>query len=44
MLAIDTNVVVRLLTGDDPVQLVRAQALIAANDVRVSSTAPGERV
>lgn len=38
MLAIDTNVLVRLLTGDHPDQSARAKALIAENDVLVTST------
>ena len=38
MLAIDTNVVVRFLTGDDADQAARARDLIASEDVLVSST------
>jgi predicted nucleic-acid-binding protein len=38
MLAIDTNVVVRYLTGDDPVQSPLARALIDSNDIYVSRT------
>lgn len=38
MLAIDTNVIVRFLTGDDPVQARRARRLIEAEPVFVSTT------
>jgi predicted nucleic-acid-binding protein len=38
LLAIDTNVVVRLLTGDTPAQMARAKALIESQDVFVAST------
>jgi predicted nucleic-acid-binding protein len=38
MLAVDTNIVVRFLTEDDPVQSPQARALIASNDVFVSAT------
>jgi predicted nucleic acid-binding protein len=38
MLAIDTNVVVRYLTGDHPEQSPRARALIDGHDVFVSTT------
>ena len=38
MLAIDTNVVVRLLTGDDPDQAARARALLEASRVYVALT------
>ena len=38
MLAIDTNVIVRVLTGDDPVQSPRARALIQNNEVSVSTS------
>lgn len=38
MLAIDTNVVVRLLTGDDPDQAARARALLAGGRVFVALT------
>jgi predicted nucleic acid-binding protein len=38
MLAIDTNLVVRYVTGDDPAQAARARALIDRNDVFVAST------
>jgi predicted nucleic-acid-binding protein len=38
MLAIDTNVVVRYLTGDHPQQSLKARALIDAEAVFVSST------
>jgi predicted nucleic-acid-binding protein len=38
MLAIDTDVVVRYLTGDDPQQASRARALIDDNDVYVCTT------
>jgi predicted nucleic-acid-binding protein len=36
--AIDTNVVVRFLTGDDPNQAARARALIEAGDLFVATT------
>ena len=38
MLALDTNVVVRYLTGDDPEQAARARAAIDAGPVFVSTT------
>ena len=38
MLAIDTNVIVRYLTGDHPIQSARAEALIEREDVFVSTT------
>jgi predicted nucleic acid-binding protein len=38
MLAIDTNVVVRYLTGDHPEQSPRARALIDCHEVLVSTT------
>ena len=33
MIAVDTNIVVRLLTGDDPAQLERARALFEAETI-----------
>lgn len=38
MLAIDTNVIVRFLTGDEPAQAARAKALIEGQDIFVSAT------
>ncbi|GHU04180.1 hypothetical protein FACS1894205_1950 [Alphaproteobacteria bacterium] len=38
MLAIDTNIVIRYLTGDDPVQSAKARALIDRQDVYVVDT------
>ena len=38
MRAVDTNVVVRYLTGDDPGQAARARAVIDAGDVFVGTT------
>src|SRR6266481_9185056 len=38
MLAIDTNLVVRYLVGDDPGQAARARKLIDNNDVFVCTT------
>ena len=38
MLAVDTNVVVRYLTGDHPEQSTRARALVDTQDVYVCST------
>ncbi len=38
MRAIDTNVVVRYLTGDDPTQAARARRVIDAGNVFVSTT------
>ena len=38
MRAVDTNVVVRYLTGDDPAQAARARAVIEAGDVFVGTT------
>jgi predicted nucleic acid-binding protein len=38
MVAIDANVVVRLLTGDDPDQAARARRLIEAEEVFVATT------
>ena len=38
MRAIDTNIVVRYLTGDDAIQAARARAAVDADDVFVSTT------
>ncbi len=38
MLAVDTNLIVRYLTGDHPKQSARARALIDGGDVFVSTT------
>jgi hypothetical protein len=38
MLAIDTNLIVRYLTGDHPAQSARAGSLIDGNDIFVSTT------
>src|SRR5712671_3168490 len=38
MLAVDTNVIVRFLTADDPPQAARARALIDGEDVFISTT------
>jgi predicted nucleic-acid-binding protein len=38
VLAIDTNVLVRFLTGDDPVQSPRARALIHSEDILILTT------
>lgn len=38
MVAVDTNVIVRLLTGDDPEQSERAQALFRRSQVFIPST------
>ena len=38
MLAIDTNLIVRYLTGDHPRQSAKAKALIDGNDVFVCTT------
>jgi predicted nucleic-acid-binding protein len=38
VIAIDTNVLVRLVANDDPVQSPRAAALLASSDVFVSKT------
>ena len=38
MIAIDTNIIVRILAGDDPEQSPRARALVDANQVFVSTT------
>ena len=38
MLAIDTNLIVRYLVGDEPAQAVRARRLIDNNDVFVCTT------
>jgi predicted nucleic acid-binding protein len=38
MLAVDTNVLVRFLTNDDPQQSPRARRLVEGNDVWVSTT------
>jgi predicted nucleic-acid-binding protein len=38
MLAIDTNLIVRYLTGDHPVQSARAKSIIDAEDVFVCTT------
>lgn len=38
MIAVDTNIVVRYLTGDHPKQLDKARALIEENDIFLSRT------
>ncbi len=38
MLAVDTNVVVRYLTGDDPVQSAKARSLFESTPVWISTT------
>lgn len=38
MIALDTNVVVRLLVRDDPEQTAQAAALVAANEVLVTTS------
>ena len=38
MRAIDTNVLVRFLTGDDPAQAARARALIEAGEILVATS------
>jgi predicted nucleic-acid-binding protein len=38
MLAVDTNVIVRYLTGDHPTQSAQARALLEGNDIFVSTT------
>lgn len=38
MRAIDTNVLVRFLVGDDPAQATRARAIVEAGEVHVSTT------
>jgi predicted nucleic-acid-binding protein len=38
MIAVDTNVLVRLLTGDDPKQAAAAKALFAAGPVWIAKT------
>ena len=38
MVAVDTNVLVRLLTGDDPRQAARAEALFRAEEIWVAKT------
>ena len=38
MRAVDTNVIVRFLTGDDPAQAKRARALIEAGDILIATT------
>jgi predicted nucleic-acid-binding protein len=38
MIAVDTNVVVRLLTGDDPKQAAAARSLFAAGPVWIAKT------
>lgn len=38
MLAVDTNLVVRLVTNDDKAQATRAKAVFAANDIFVPKT------
>ena len=39
MIAIDTNIIVRVLTGDDPGQAKRAIRLMERNDIFISKTA-----
>jgi predicted nucleic-acid-binding protein len=38
MIAVDTNVLVRLLTGDDPKQTAAARSLFAAEPVWIAKT------
>ena len=38
MLAIDTNIIVRLLTNDDPDQAAKAKSLIEGAEVFVATT------
>jgi predicted nucleic-acid-binding protein len=38
MLAVDTNVLVRLLTGDEPKQAAAARALFAAEPIWIAKT------
>ena len=38
MVAVDTNVVVRLLTGDDPAQAARARAIFERDSVLLAKT------
>ena len=38
MTAVDTNVVVRLLTGDDPRQALAAKSLFAAGPIWIAKT------
>ena len=38
MIAVDTNVLVRLVTNDDAAQAKRASALFAANDIWIAKT------
>jgi predicted nucleic-acid-binding protein len=38
MIAVDTNVLVRLLTGDDPVQATAARSLFASGPVWIAKT------
>lgn len=38
MLAVDTNILVRFLTGDDPVQSPRARALVHSEDILILTT------
>ena len=38
MLAVDTNVIVRLLTGDEPTQATAARKLFAHNQIWISKT------
>lgn len=38
MRAVDTNVIIRYLTGDDPAQVVKARAIIGREPVFVPGT------
>ena len=38
MLAVDTNLVVRLLTNDEPAQAKRAAAAFAANEIYIAKS------
>lgn len=38
MIAVDTNIIVRVLTGDDPSQARRAVQLLRRNDIFISKT------
>lgn len=38
MISVDTNIIVRLLTQDDPEQFKKAEAIVAINDIFIAHT------
>ena len=38
MISVDTNIIVRLLTGDDQIQLKKAKSLFSREDIYITTT------